>query len=225
MTEYHIRLYQDSDYHTVRDIFAGGITEHYPVALRHTFSLPRVWILVLTVFLLALVTTGSFIVSSVAVAVVILVLSLININILISYVRTSLAGDMLDIKKHYLQRDGCCFWVAESEGEIVGMVAAAPFPHPGGQNQVELKRLSVPKKHRGRGIGKALCKTVIDFAQKSGYQAVVLGTSQYQMDSMNLYKRLGFKITAKATYYSNYYFTKLLDFVDFIFQYDLLKQQ
>ncbi|XP_073474239.1 probable N-acetyltransferase CML1 [Aquarana catesbeiana] len=223
MTEYHIRLYKDSDYHTVRDIFARGITEHYPVALRHTFSLPRVWILVLAVFLLALVTTGSFIVSSVAVAVIFLVLSLININIFFSYVRKSLATDMLDIRKNYLQRDGCCFWVAESEGEIVGMVAAVPFPHPGGQNQVELRRLSVPKKHRGRGIGKALCKTVIDFAQKSGYQAIVLDTSLHQMDSVHLYKRLGFQIT--ATYYPNYYFTKFLDFVDLIFQYDLVKLQ
>ncbi|XP_077334523.1 N-acetyltransferase 8F1-like [Lithobates pipiens] len=219
MTECQIRLYKDSDYHTVRDIFARGITEHYPVALRHTFSLPRVWILVLAVFLLALVTTGSFIVSSLAVAVVILVFSLINIHIFFSYVRKCLATDMLDIRKHYLQRDGCCFWVAEVGGEIVGTVAAAPYPHPGGQNQVELKRLSVPKKHRGRGISKTLCKTVIDFAQKSGYQAVVLETSLYQMDAVHLYKRLGFKIT--VNYYPNYYFTKFLDFVDLILQYDL----
>ncbi|CAI9613230.1 unnamed protein product [Staurois parvus] len=166
MADYHIRLYKDSDYETVRDIFALGFSEHYPVSFCHALSLPRVRILILVVFLLALMTTGSSVVSFIAAIAVIFALLLLNREIYFSYIRKCLADDMLDIRKTYLQRDGCCFWVAESGKEIVGTVAAAPFPHPGGQNQVELKRLSVPKKHRGKGIGKALVSTVIDFAQK-----------------------------------------------------------
>ncbi|XP_018422932.1 PREDICTED: putative N-acetyltransferase 8B [Nanorana parkeri] len=217
MADYHIRLYQDSDYDMVRDIFVCGITEPYPASFRHTFSLPRVWILILAVFLLALITTGSPIVSFIAVIMVILVLLLMNRAMFFFYARRCLATDMLDIRKNYLQRDGCGFWVAESAGEIVGIVAAAPFPH--GQNQVELKRLSVPKKHRGKGLGKALCKTVIDFAQKYGYEAVVLESSIFRKDSIRLYKRLGFRIT--GTYHQNHFFLKFIDYLDIVFQYDL----
>ncbi|XP_040191728.1 probable N-acetyltransferase CML1 [Rana temporaria] len=223
MSDYHIRLYKDSDHGTVRDIFVQGYSEPYPVSIRHTLRLPRVWILLLAVFLLALKTTGSSTVSSMVVISVILALLLKNRDVFFSYARTSLAGDMLDIRKHYLQRDGCCFWVAESEGEIVGMAAAAPFPHPGGQNRVELKRLSVPKEHRGRGIGKALCKTVIDFARTSGYQAVVLETTMFHVDSVRLYKRLGFRIT--HVIHPEEYFAKFIDFKDIFFLYDLSKQQ
>ncbi|KAM5191932.1 putative N-acetyltransferase CML1 [Mantella aurantiaca] len=221
MSDYHIRLYKDSDYGTVRDIFARGITEHYPVSFRHTLSLPRVWMLIFVVLLFALMTTGSSIASFIAAIAVILALFLLSRDIFFSYVRRCLAADMLDIRKNYLQRDGCCFWVAESAGEIAGIVAAAPYRNPGWQNQVELKRLSVPKKHRGKGIGKTLCKTVIDFAQKAGYQAIVLKTAVFQVDSVRLYKRLGFRIT--ATVNPNYYFAKFIDLTDFVFQYDLSK--
>ncbi|XP_072262827.1 probable N-acetyltransferase CML1 [Pyxicephalus adspersus] len=223
MSDYNIRLYKDSDYDTVRDIFARGITEHCPMALFHTLSLPRVWLLILVVFLLALVTTGSSIASCIAAITVILALFLWIRYIFFTYVRKSLATDMLDIRKNYLQRDGCCFWVAESAGEVVGIVAAAPYPSPGAQNQVELKRLSVPKKHRRKGIAKALCMTVIDFAQKSSYQAIVLETMVFQLDSVRLYKRLGFRIT--KTFYPNHYFTKFMDFVEIVYLYELFKQR
>ncbi|XP_077334472.1 N-acetyltransferase 8F1-like [Lithobates pipiens] len=212
MSDYHIRLYKDSDYDMVRDLFVRGITEPYPESFCRTFSLPRVWILLLAVFLLALMTTGSSTVSCIVVTAVVLALLLMNRDVFFSYARECLASDMLDIRKNYLQRDGCCFWVAESGGDIVGMVAAAPFPHPAGQNQVELKRLSVSKKHRGRGIGKALCRTVIDFARRSGYQAIVLETSVFRMDSVHLYKSLGFRIT--GTYHQNHYFKKFIDYID-----------
>ncbi|XP_072263069.1 probable N-acetyltransferase CML1 [Pyxicephalus adspersus] len=221
MSDYNIRLYKDSDYDTVRDIFARGITEHWPMALYHTLSLPRVWLLILVVFLLALVTTGSSIASCIAAITVILALFLWIRYILFTYVSQCLATDMLDIRKNYLQRDGCCFWVAESAGEVVGIVAAAPYLSPGGQNPVELKRLSVPKKHRCKGIAKALCMTVIDFAQKSDYKTIVLETSVFHVDSVRLYKRLGFRIT--KTYYPEDYFTKFMDFVEIVFQYELSK--
>ncbi|XP_040191727.1 putative N-acetyltransferase 8B [Rana temporaria] len=219
MSNYNIRLYKDSDYDIVRDIFVCGITEPYTLSIRHTLSLPRVWILILAMFLLALMTTGCSKASFTVVIAFLLFLLLKNRDVFFSYARGSLAGDLLDIKKNYLQRDGCCFWVAESEGEIVGMVAASPFPHPGGQKQVALRRLSVPMKHRGRGIGKALCKTVIDFAQKSGYQAVVLETAAFRVDSLYLYKSLGFKITNIFT--ENFYFRRFIDYIDISLQYDL----
>lgn len=222
MLDYHIRLYKDSDYDTVRDIFAHGITEHYPTGFRHTLSLPRVWILIVLVFLLALMTTASSVASSIAVIAVILALWLINRDMYFSYVSDCLVGDMLDIRRSYLQRHGCCFWVAESAGDIVGTVAAAPFPHADEQNQVELKRLSVIKKHRGKGIGTALCKTVIDFSQKSGYGAIVLQTSIFQVDCVRLYKRLGFRMTDSC--YPDYVFAKFINFTDIYFQYDLAEQ-
>ncbi|CAI9593749.1 unnamed protein product [Staurois parvus] len=110
------------------------------------------------------------------------------------YIQFSLLDDMLDIRKYYLERDGYGFWVAESGGELVGTVAALPSSEPGGEKHLELKRLSVSKNHRGKGIAKALCRTVIDFAQQRGCQAVVLTTTFAQISACKLYERIGLRL-------------------------------
>ncbi|KAJ1211779.1 hypothetical protein NDU88_007133 [Pleurodeles waltl] len=46
---------------------------------------------------------------------------------------------MKDIQRSYMQKRGACFWVAESDGEVVGFVAA----DPAGEKELELKRLNV----------------------------------------------------------------------------------
>ncbi|NXN40209.1 CMLO acetyltransferase, partial [Rhinoptilus africanus] len=56
-----------------------------------------------------------------------------------------------------------------------------------------LKRMSVRKDYRGLGIAKALARTALDFAQRSGYRAVVLNTLMLQQEARALYERLGFR--------------------------------
>ncbi|XP_063781499.1 probable N-acetyltransferase CML1 isoform X2 [Pseudophryne corroboree] len=218
-----IRLYKDSDYEVVREIFTCGIKEHSGTAFHHALSLPHIWVLQLLTFLVLLQTTGSLTVAVVAVIATVALLWLLCRYIYSSYVQQSLQDDMLDIRKYYLQRDGYCFWVAESAGEVVGTVAAVPPHHPGGDRQVELKRLSVPRRHRGKGIAKALCQTVIDFAKQRDCEAVILETSLSQYDACRLYEKMGFRESRNSC--PPHPVTKLIDFRILFYQYDILKHR
>uniref|UniRef100_A0A673ITH6 N-acetyltransferase domain-containing protein n=1 Tax=Sinocyclocheilus rhinocerous TaxID=307959 RepID=A0A673ITH6_9TELE len=100
--------------------------------------------------------------------------------------------DLLDIRNSYMQPGSrSCFWVAELKGSIVGTVGILPcVEEPGAW---ELKRISVKKEFRGRGLGKALCKTAFEFVARHNVKRVVLFTSMVQTDAHKLYDSIGFK--------------------------------
>ncbi|MEE6512268.1 hypothetical protein FKM82_019214 [Ascaphus truei] len=220
MSDYHIRLYKDADDEVVKKVYACGIMEHTRVAFDHSLTLPHIWLFILVVFLLPLLTTGSITLSILGGALALVGLWLGNRDILSYYVHSRLSNDMLDIHKYYLQRDDYCFWVAESAGEVVGMVAAVPASHSAGERHIELRRMSVAKSHRGKGIAKALCRTVIDFAREKGYSAVILDTTLAQIDAQRLYEKMGFRYI--CTYYVPKFTAKLIDFRLLFYQYDIL---
>ncbi|XP_010726023.2 putative N-acetyltransferase 8B [Meleagris gallopavo] len=111
-----------------------------------------------------------------------------------SYVQEALITDLCDIDSSYMRAPDSCFWVAEADGAVVGMVAVAPPQDPAQRGEaLELKRMSVSKDHRGRGISKALCGEVLRFAQARGYRAVMLYTSVVQVVAQRLYERQGFR--------------------------------
>ncbi|NWY99366.1 CMLO5 acetyltransferase, partial [Loxia curvirostra] len=58
---------------------------------------------------------------------------------------------------------------------------------------LELKRLSVSREHRGRGLARALCREVLAFARARGYSTVVLSTSVVQVVAQRLYEGQGFR--------------------------------
>ncbi|KAG8453352.1 hypothetical protein GDO86_000113 [Hymenochirus boettgeri] len=214
MSEFFVRLYKDSDHAAVRDLFAGGLQERSSVAVRSTFSLPRIWILIFGSFFILSILIGSVIISTLAV-----ILELIGLWLLIRNIYTSsaLQDDMSDVKEHYLERDGHCFWVAESSGKVVGMVAAAPSSNHRGDRLVELKRLFIAKSHRRSGIGKVLCKTVIDFARKRGCESVILETSWIRREAHRLYEKMGFQL--KGTFLAPHFVAKYFNFRKFSYQY------
>uniref|UniRef100_A0A8C5QVK9 N-acetyltransferase domain-containing protein n=1 Tax=Leptobrachium leishanense TaxID=445787 RepID=A0A8C5QVK9_9ANUR len=195
MSNYRIRLYKDSDYKIVRDLFAQGILEHDHKAFRHGLSVPRNLLSMLLMFLVSLWISGSIIVSVMVLVAAISALWLCSYYLYSSYVNFSLSDDMLNIDMYYMQRDGYCFWVVESGGEVVGAVAAVPSPLSGGEKRTELKRMTIAKRFRGRGIAKVLCGTVIDFARQTGCVSVVLETSLPQVNAQKLYERMGFRKT------------------------------
>uniref|UniRef100_H2MVC5 N-acetyltransferase 8 n=1 Tax=Oryzias latipes TaxID=8090 RepID=H2MVC5_ORYLA len=88
----------------------------------------------------------------------------------------------------YLRSLDSCFWVAESEGQVVACLPAENAP-----GYLELKSILVRRSHQGWGIAKALCRTVEDFTRDRGYAAVVLHTSMVQTEAQKLYEHMGFK--------------------------------
>ncbi|XP_073506535.1 putative N-acetyltransferase 8B isoform X2 [Phyllobates terribilis] len=199
MSSYSIRLYEESDHRTVQEIFISGCHEHIPTAFYRGLRRPHSWLLLLGALALPLLAAGSVLLSILAVIGVLLILWLPGREFYLYHIRHGLAGDLKDIRKHYLQREYHCFWVVDQEGEVIGMVAAIPSITPHEKN-IELKRMFVADHHRGKGIAKVLCRTVIDFARRSGCNAVVLSTTNVQVHAVTMYEKVGFKQTAPAVY-------------------------
>ncbi|XP_008115932.2 N-acetylaspartate synthetase isoform X2 [Anolis carolinensis] len=94
---------------------------------------------------------------------------------------------------------GSCFWVAVLNGNVVGIVAARGNED---DNTVELRRMSVDSRYRGKGIAKALGRKVLEFAMVNNYSSVVLGTTAVKVAAHKLYESLGFKHVGVVEHYS-----------------------
>ncbi|XP_024414380.1 N-acetyltransferase 8 [Desmodus rotundus] len=198
MAPYHIRKYQESDRQSVLDLFSQGMVEHAPTTFRHMLKLRRTLVFLLGVPLALLLVSGSWFLALVAGLVLLAALRFLAKYPWTEYVAHSLHTDMSDIAETYLSGPGSCFWVAESEGQVVGTVGALPMEEPTLQKQqLQLFHLSVSLEHRGQGIAKALVRTLLQFARDQGYKEVVLSTTMLQYAAIALYQRMGFQKTGQ----------------------------
>ncbi|XP_029450761.1 probable N-acetyltransferase camello isoform X2 [Rhinatrema bivittatum] len=219
MSDFNIRQYKDTDYEAVRAMFADGMMEHVPTTFWFLLNNPRIYLLLLCVFLILLICSKSFLFCILAVALLLAVgWHFLNAEFQ-QFIQQCLREDLLDISKSYLGGDGSCFWVAESGGDVVGMVGAQYLRNPDEQPKIELKRMSVGKCHRKRGIAKVLCRTVLSFARQRGCSAVILQTSQVQFAAQKLYESLGFRKLHEFRLPS--YFAMLTNFTIFHYRYDI----
>ncbi|XP_069925020.1 putative N-acetyltransferase 8B [Oryctolagus cuniculus] len=195
MASYHIRKYQERDRKSVLALFSQGMEEHIPSAFRHLLRQPQTLLLLPGVPLVLLFFSGSWLLALLASLAVLVVLRLAASYPWKKYVALSLQSDMADITKSYLRGSGSCFWVAESEGQVVGTVGALPVQDPTlREKQLQLFHLSVALEHRGQGLAKALVRTVIQFARARGYSEVMLDTTTVQTAALSLYQGMGFEI-------------------------------
>lgn len=193
MAPYHIRKYQESDRQQVLSLFCQGMSEHIPTTFYHILKLPRTLVLLLGGPLALFLVSGSWLLALVADVTLLAALRHFVKYPWNQYVVDVLRTEMSDITKFYMSESGSCFWVAESEGQVVGTVAAKPFEESSlCKKQLQLFRLSVAMERRGEGIAKALVRTVLQFARDQGYSEVVLDTSTIQHSAVALYQRLGF---------------------------------
>ena len=198
MAPYHIRQYEENDRKRVIDLFSMAKAEHIPATFRHILKLPQTIVLLLGGPLAVILVSGSWVLAFLASLALLAALRFLAKYPWKQFVVMSLHTDMSDITKSYLSEHGSGFWVAESKGQVVGMVGALPVKQPTLQKeQLELLHLCVAPEHRGQGIAKALVRTVLTFARDQGYGEVVLTTSMLQHSALALYQRLGFQKTSQ----------------------------
>uniref|UniRef100_A0A8C5PRR6 N-acetyltransferase domain-containing protein n=1 Tax=Leptobrachium leishanense TaxID=445787 RepID=A0A8C5PRR6_9ANUR len=193
MSNCRIRLYQDSDYDRVREVYSKSVKDLTPDGFYLALRSFHIRLFIFIVFLLLLVTVRSFLASIFGVVLMLIFVWWCSRDFFHSYVRVTFSSDMLDIQKTYMQGDSHRFWVAEYGGTVVGMVAVIPSPLVNGEMGMELKRMAVIEGQRGKGIATALCKTVLDFARTRGSKVVVLETSTVQTTAQRMYVRMGFR--------------------------------
>ncbi|XP_076796137.1 N-acetyltransferase family 8 member 2-like [Arvicanthis niloticus] len=197
MALHHIRQYQERDHKRVLELFSSGMKELVPAAFRQMLTLPHSLLLLPGVPVTIVLVSGSWLLATVYSFLFLLCLWVIFWLSCRNFVTTSLQADLADITKSYLNAHGS-FWVAESGGQVVGMVGALPVKDPPiGRKQMQLFRLSVSSQHRRKGIGKALVRTVLQFARDQGYSDVVLKVGCVQYSALSLYQAMGFQKTGQ----------------------------
>ncbi len=84
----------------------------------------------------------------------------------------------------------------DDSGEVLGSVTVVlpgtPYAEISRPGELEFRMLSVAESARGRGVGEALVRAVIDRARKAGVGQVVLSSSAKMAAAHRLYERLGF---------------------------------
>ncbi|XP_017260477.1 probable N-acetyltransferase camello [Kryptolebias marmoratus] len=191
MANIQIRKYKDEDAEHVQEIFILGMSEHLPASFMHILKQPLTQMVLMCTFCAFLTSSKSFLLPILAVTLLLAGARQMVVYLLNKYIETCLRKDLRNISETYLGQKDSCFWVAESDGQVVGTVACLPSKNETGC--LELKRMSVHLSYRRLGIAKALCQTVANFTRDRGYTAVVLHTSVVQTDAQKLYEHMGYK--------------------------------
>lgn len=93
-------------------------------------------------------------------------------------------------------RDAELLVAVDSADEVLGSVTVVPPGTPYAEisepGEVEFRMLSVAAAARGRGVGEALVRAVIERARAAGAARVVLSSSEKMLAAHRLYERLGF---------------------------------
>lgn len=103
--------------------------------------------------------------------------------------------DLQDIPGFY-QRGHGSFWVAESEGTVVGTVALLDI----GNRQAALRKMFVAKSHRGpeHGVARRLIATLLEWCRSRGIDEIYLGTTAAFLAAHRFYEKNGFIELAKS---------------------------
>lgn len=83
--------------------------------------------------------------------------------------------------------------IAEDEGQVIGLITASVRPmlwHAGPVALID--ELIVDQTARGRGVGKALINTIVDWARKRGASEIEVSTEKDNGDAQAFYRRHGF---------------------------------
>ena len=98
--------------------------------------------------------------------------------------------DLKDIPAFY-QKGAGNFWVAISEGAVVGTAALLDL----GNHQGALRKMFVHASHRGpgRGVSARLLDTLLAWSRARGVKDVYLGTTEKFLAAHRFYERNGFQ--------------------------------
>ena len=96
--------------------------------------------------------------------------------------------DLNNIAESYA---GAIFLVACDGDEIVATGACIPRS----ERQAEIVRMSVKRELRRKGLGKRMLENLLNQARRSGFEQIILETTETWTDVIAFYQQFGFKIT------------------------------
>ena len=100
----------------------------------------------------------------------------------------SLASELQSLSTAYSTPCGRAFLAVADDGQVCGSGA---FRHLA-DGVCEMKRLFVPARFSGHGIGRRLCNALLASAREDGYTLMRLDTGRMLTEAMAMYESLGF---------------------------------
>lgn len=93
-------------------------------------------------------------------------------------------------------------YLANSNGSSIGCYVLCPLDN----NTIEIKNIAVAIRHQAKGLGTHLLHDAMEKSKIDGFKKIVIGTGNSSTRQLNLYQKLGFKITAiKSDYFRDNY--------------------
>ena len=99
------------------------------------------------------------------------------------------AADIDNIVDAYQAYERAHFWVAEVEGQVVGMVGVAEDE----PDLAEVRRLRVHPDYRNQGIAYKLMESALSFCHHHGYLKVILDTAFHEGPALEVFERFAFQ--------------------------------
>ena len=117
------------------------------------------------------------------------VLNKINslLNVLAADARVLTFDELVEI----LNSDNTAVFIAEEDGEIVGMMTFVTYRIPSGLKAL-IEDVAVDTSKQGKGIGKALIERAIEYAKQLNISKMDLTTAPFRVAANALYQKLGF---------------------------------
>jgi len=101
--------------------------------------------------------------------------------------------DIADIEAHYIERGGLFELLENADGELLGTVGLYPMD----AETVELRKMYLSPKLRGKGIGKQTLERMIGSAKELGFKKIYLETASVLKEAVGLYEKFGFTPTCE----------------------------
>ena len=188
------RVLRDSYYHYLTLVFWMNIITG------QTFHA-----LFVVVFALAIYTSKSIVYSLIAVTLCFGVVAVLHLIGSLYYLHGTPLEDVRNVKNVYFEDADCHFWVAEvisstaPRRRIVGTIAIGRRYEREGK-VAWLRRLTVLKNFRRRGIAKQLIMATMQFCKRREYSVIELHVASIHQTARALYIRLGFECTSYTPY-------------------------
>jgi putative acetyltransferase len=106
-----------------------------------------------------------------------------------AYIARSLVEEIDRISAYYDEHNGG-FWVAVSEGDVVGMFGLEAAP----PDAMELRRMYVAPSVRRAGIARSLLHFAETECRRRNVRRLELSTSELQPAALQLYRRAGYQL-------------------------------
>ena len=92
--------------------------------------------------------------------------------------------------ENIIKKGGEIFFIVEQQ-EVKGTCAAINH----GSSIYEIGKMAVVKSSRGKGFGKILLETAINYARQKGANKIIIVSNTKLETAINLYKKYGFEVT------------------------------